>query len=62
MSHSPRAIWCLSIFAGWTLDQIKSIDRRRRIMRLIDTVPAEALVGYRERLAILLRLPNSNEH
>ena len=31
-------------------------------MRLIDTVPAEALVGYRERLAILLRLPNSNEH
>ena len=44
------------------LDQIKSIDRRRRVLRLIDRVPSEVLFAYRERLGVLLSLrsvPNS---
>jgi mRNA interferase MazF len=39
------------------LDQIKSIDRRRRIIRWIDHVPDETMLDYRHRLATLLKLP-----
>lgn len=38
------------------LDQIKSIDRRHRVLRLIDHVSSHAMVDYRERLATLLKL------
>ena len=38
------------------LDQIKSIDRRRRVLRLIDRVSSETLLIYRERLSVLLSL------
>lgn len=38
------------------LDQIKSIDRRRRVLRLIDHVPSDAMRVYRDRLATLLNL------
>jgi mRNA interferase MazF len=44
------------------LDQIKSIDRLRRVMRLIDRVPGEAMRGYRERLATLLNLAADRQH
>ena len=38
------------------LDQIKSIDRRRRVLRLMDHVPSGVMQAYRERLATLLKL------
>ena len=44
------------------LDQIKSIDRRRRVLRLIDHVPSDAMRDYRERLATLLKLSPSRDH
>ena len=37
------------------IDQIKSIDRRRRVLRFIDHVPDEAMRDYRMRLAALFR-------
>ena len=41
------------------LDQIKSIDRRRRVLRLIDRVPNDTLLAYRERLSVLLSLQSA---
>jgi len=37
------------------IDQIKSIDRRRRVLRFIDHVPDEIMRDYRMRLAALFR-------
>ena len=37
------------------IDQIKSIDRRRRVLRFIDHVPDEAMRDYRMPLAALFR-------
>jgi mRNA interferase MazF len=44
------------------IDQIKSIDRRRRVLRYIDHVPDHAMAEYRARLGILLNLPQSHGH
>ncbi|MBM3635527.1 MAG: type II toxin-antitoxin system PemK/MazF family toxin [Alphaproteobacteria bacterium] len=38
------------------LDQIRSIDRRRRVLRLIDRVPRDVLLVCRERLGVLVSL------
>ncbi len=39
------------------LDQIKSIDGQRRVLRRIDRVPSPVMTDYRERLGVLLKLP-----
>ena len=44
------------------LDQIKSIDRRRRVLRFIDQVPNAVMRDYRERLATLLKIAPTNDH
>jgi len=44
------------------LDQIKSIDRRRRMLRFIDHVPNDAMRDYRGRLATLLKIAPTNDH
>ena len=42
------------------LDQIKSIDRQRRVLRRIDHVSTQEMAAYRERLGVLLKLPIAN--
>ena len=42
------------------LDQIKSVDQRRRILRHLDTLPAEYLFEMRWRLGALLALPQAH--
>jgi len=44
------------------LDQIKSIDRQRHVLRQIDQVPSDAMAEYRERLGVLLKLPLTAGH
>ena len=44
------------------LDQIKSIDRRRRVLRFIDQVPNAVMRDYRDRLATLLKIAPTNDH
>lgn len=44
------------------IDQIKSIDQRRRVLRFIDHVPDHAMADYRARLGVLLNLAQSNGH
>ena len=44
------------------LDQIKSIDRRRRVLRFIDHVPNAKMRDYRERLATLLKIAPAHDH
>jgi mRNA interferase MazF len=44
------------------IDQIKSIDRRRRVLRRIDRLPQGELNDYRKRLGVLLKLPISDDN